>query len=79
MLLSGAILASAAPRIFAEPVISNFMATPGNAQVVLSWNGSSSATAFNVKQAASASDPLTIIATNIPNAGLVVTNLKNRD
>ena len=53
------------------------MAAPGNAQVALSWNGSTSATGYNVKQATSASGPLTVIATNLPNTGLVVTNLKN--
>jgi len=43
----------------------------------LSWNGSSSAPRYNVKRAASANGPLTLIATNVSNPGLVVTNLSN--
>ncbi|MEO8427657.1 MAG: SMP-30/gluconolactonase/LRE family protein [Verrucomicrobiota bacterium] len=75
--LLGATLASAAPAILAEPSISNFMAAPGNAQVALSWNGSTNATGYNVKQATSATGLLTVIATNLPDPGLVVTNVRN--
>ena len=74
--LSGAVLACTAPAIFAQPAIST-MAAPGNAQVALSWNSSTSAAGYNVKQAASATGPLTVIATNLPDSGLVVTNLRN--
>jgi hypothetical protein len=77
ILLFGAIVASTAPAILAEPTISNFMAVPGNAQVALIWNGSAGATGCNVKQATSVSGPLIVIATNLPNSSLVVTNLRN--
>src|SRR6185436_15862034 len=72
-----AILACSTPAILAQPAISNFMAAPGNAQVALSWNSSMSAAGYNVKQATSATAPLTVIANNLPNPGLVVTNLRN--
>jgi len=53
------------------------MAAPGNARVVLSWNGPASATGYNVKQAAIATGPLKVIATNLSTTSLVVTNLRN--
>jgi gluconolactonase len=77
ILLFEAILACSTPAILAQPAISNFMAAPGNAQVALSWNSSMSAAGYNVKQATSATAPLTVIANNLPNPGLVVTNLRN--
>lgn len=60
-----------------ESAVSNFMVAPGNAEVTLRWNGSAEAAAFNIKQAASAAGPLTIIATNVASTSLTVTNLKN--
>lgn len=66
-----------APTIIAQPAISNFMAAPGDAEVVLSWNGSTNSTGYNVKRATSATGLFTVIATNLPNSSLVVTNLRN--
>ena len=61
----------------ADPTTRALLAIPGDAQVTLAWDTAPSASGYNVKQATSASGPMTAIETNIAPASLVVTNLKN--
>jgi fibronectin type 3 domain-containing protein len=54
---------SASPTLAAPAVPAGLAATPGNAQVVLSWSASSFATSYNVKRAAASAGPYTPIGT----------------
>src|SRR5262245_35202179 len=47
------------------PAPTNLVATPGNAQVSLSWNASSGATSYNVKRSTTSGGPYTTIATGV--------------
>jgi fibronectin type 3 domain-containing protein len=53
---------SATPQIPAPAAPANLTATPGNAQVVLTWTALLGATHYNVKQALSSCGPFTTIA-----------------
>ncbi len=61
----------------ADPTIRSFVAIPGNAQVTLAWNPVPNASGYNVKQARSPTGLTKVVATNISQTSLVVTNLKN--
>jgi len=52
-------------------------ATPGNAQVLLSWHASSGATSYNVKQALVSGGPYTTIATGVTATNNTDKNLTN--
>src|SRR5215813_3136525 len=47
------------------PAPTNLVATPGNAQVSLSWNASTGATSYNVKRSTTNGGPYTTIATGV--------------
>ena len=55
--------AAAASGDFAVPAMpSNVAATPGNAQVTLTWNPSANATSYHVKRATTSGGPFTLVA-----------------
>jgi fibronectin type 3 domain-containing protein len=54
---------SASPILAAPAAPAGLMATPGNAQVALSWAASSFATSYTVKRASASAGPYTIIGT----------------
>ena len=56
--------ASATPTgsVTIPPVPSGLLASPGNAQVSLTWNGSNGATSYNVKRATTTGGPYTQVA-----------------
>jgi len=56
---------------------SNLTATPGNAQVALSWTASSRATSYNVKRATVSGGPHAIIATGVPTPSHTDTTVTN--
>ena len=59
------------------PAPTGLMATPGNAQVTLSWNASTGATSYKVKSSTTNGGPYTVIATNITTTGYTNTGLIN--
>ena len=52
---------SATPQVGIPPAPTNLVATPGNAQVGLSWSASSGATSYNVKRSTTSGGPYTTI------------------
>jgi fibronectin type 3 domain-containing protein len=54
--------ASATPQPPPPPAPTGLAATPGNAQVALSWTASAGATRYNVKRAAASGGPYTVVA-----------------
>jgi hypothetical protein len=61
----------------APPAPTNLVATPGNAQVSLSWNASSGATSYNVKRSTTSGGPYTTIATGVTATNFTNTQLTN--
>src|SRR5215475_3974260 len=59
------------------PAPTNLVATPGNAQVSLSWNASSGATSYNVKRSTTSGGPYTTIATGVTATNFTNTQLTN--
>src|SRR5215468_2330229 len=59
------------------PAPTNLVATPGNAQVSLSWNASSGATSYNVKRSTTSGGPYTTIATGVTATNFTNTQLVN--
>jgi fibronectin type 3 domain-containing protein len=59
------------------PAPTNLVATPGNAQVSLSWNASSGATSYNVKRSTTNGGPYTTIATGVTATNFTNTQLVN--
>jgi hypothetical protein len=55
----------------------SLMAVSADGQVTLTWDVASNATGYNVKHVSTAAGSLVVIATNVQEASLVVTNLKN--
>ena len=66
---------TSAPSI--PPAPSGLSATPGNAQVSLSWNASSGATSYNVKRSTTNGGPYSTIATGVGTTGYTNTGLTN--
>jgi len=58
-------------------VPTGLIATPGNAQVALSWTGSAGTSGYNVKQAAVSGGPYTTIATNVRSVNYLAASLTN--
>jgi fibronectin type 3 domain-containing protein len=54
--------ASATPRVSPPAAPTGLTATPGNAQVTLSWTASTGATSYNVKRATVSGGPYTTVA-----------------
>jgi fibronectin type 3 domain-containing protein len=54
---------SASPTLAAPTAPTGLAATPGNAQVALSWTATSFATSYNVKRATASAGPYTVIGT----------------
>jgi Pel9A-like, right handed beta helix region/Fibronectin type III domain len=52
-------------------------ATPGNAQVTLSWNASTGAASYNVKRSTTSGGPFSTIATGVTTTSFTNTNLIN--
>src|SRR6185503_2243592 len=52
-------------------------ATPGNAQVTLTWNASASATGYNVKRSTTPGGPYAVIAPNIAATSYIDTTAAN--
>jgi beta-lactamase superfamily II metal-dependent hydrolase len=61
----------------APPVPLNLVATPGNAQVGLSWSSSAGATGYNVKRATVSGGPYTTIAADIAPSSYTDTSVTN--
>src|SRR5215813_13813433 len=61
----------------APPAPTNLVATPGNAQVSLSWNASTGATSYNVKRSTTNGGPYTTIATGVTATNFTNTQLVN--
>src|SRR5215813_9553382 len=59
------------------PAPTGLSATPGNAQVTLSWNASSGATSYNVKRATTNGGPYTTIASGVTSTNFTNTGLTN--
>ena len=55
------------PGATAPPAPTNLVATPGNAQVGLSWSGSAGATSYNVGRSSTSGGPYTIVASPTTN------------
>jgi len=69
--------ASATPQLSVPPAPTNLAATPGDAQVSLSWNASSGATSYNVKRSTTSGGPYTTIATGVTSTSFTNTGLTN--
>jgi beta-lactamase superfamily II metal-dependent hydrolase/fibronectin type 3 domain-containing protein/DNA/RNA endonuclease YhcR with UshA esterase domain len=61
----------------APPVPTNLVATPGNAQVALSWNASLGSTGYNVKRSLVSGGPYSTIAPNIAPTNYTDTSVTN--
>src|SRR6266508_3002075 len=59
------------------PAPTSLVATPGNAQVSLSWNASTGATSYNVKRSTTSGGPYTTIATGVTATNFTNTQLVN--
>ena len=59
------------------PAPTGLVATPGNAQVSLSWNASTGATSYNVKRSTTSGGPYTTIATGVTATNFTNTQLVN--
>ncbi len=59
------------------PAPAGLAATPGNAQVTLSWNASSGASSYNVKRATTSGGPYTTIASGVTSTSLANSGLTN--
>src|SRR5262247_534310 len=59
------------------PAPTNLVATPGNAQVSLTWNTSSGASSYNVKRSTTSGGPYTTIATGVTSTSFTNTGLTN--
>jgi len=59
------------------PAPTNLVATPGNAQVSLSWSASTGATSYNVKRSTTSGGPYTTIATGVTATNFTNTQLTN--
>jgi fibronectin type 3 domain-containing protein len=66
---------TSAPTI--PPAPTGLSATPGNAQVSLSWNASSGATSYNVKRSTTNGGPYSTIATGLATTSYTNTGLTN--
>jgi gluconolactonase len=75
--LIGIVMLTGTGASLADPTIQSFVAIPGDGQVALAWDTAPHASGYNVKRSTFATGPMTVIATNISPASLVVTNLKN--
>ena len=65
------------PIAVPPPAPTGLSATPGNAQVSLSWTASSGATSYNVKQATVSGGPYTTIASGVATTNYNNTGLSN--
>ncbi|MCU1350636.1 MAG: repeat protein, partial [Acidobacteria bacterium] len=74
---SGAAISLNIQSAGAPPVPLNLVATPGNAQVGLTWSASAGATGYNVKRATVSGGPYTTIAANIAPATYTDTTVSN--
>ena len=69
--------ASATPQPSPPPAPTGLTATPGNAQVSLSWNASTGASSYNVKRSTTSGGPYTTIATGVTSTSFTNTGLTN--
>jgi fibronectin type 3 domain-containing protein len=75
---SGAsVQATATPLGNPPPPPTGLSATPGNAQVTLSWNASTGAASYNVKRSTASGGPYSTIATGVTTTSYTNTNLTN--
>jgi fibronectin type 3 domain-containing protein len=65
------------PADVLPPVPTGLSATPGNAQVSLSWNASSGATSYHVKRATVSGGPYATVATGVTTTNCTDTGLNN--
>jgi subtilase family serine protease len=68
--------ASATPNVSVPSAPTNLVATAGNAQVSLTWTGSSGATSYNVKDATTSGGPYTTVGST-SSTSLTVSGLTN--
>ncbi|WP_239619288.1 glycoside hydrolase family 48 protein [Cohnella mopanensis] len=69
------LLGSSTPTVPTAPT--GVIASPGNAQVILSWTASAGATSYNVKRAAISGGPYTTVATGVTGTSYTNTGLTN--
>src|SRR5262245_49819083 len=69
--------ASVTPQLSLPPAPTNLMASPGNAQVSLSWNASSGASSYNVKRSTTSGGPYTTIGAGVTSTSFTNTGLTN--
>ncbi|MDM5279606.1 glycoside hydrolase family 6 protein [Paenibacillus silvae] len=74
---SSAVMATPAAGATAPAAPTALTATPGNAQVSLSWTASTGATSYNVKRALSAAGPFVNVASNVTATSYIDTSLTN--
>ena len=66
-----------ATTLAVPPIPAGLTATPGNAQVLLSWTASSGAASYNVKRATTSGGPYSTVAADVTNTNYTNTGLTN--